>query len=182
MVFPAQSFLLSIVNGWKTILLLCPISLDQLIGSGNWGTTQDQVLMEDQAIEQVRRYYRRAWEKIEVKGQTFFTSHLPRETIPAGKTSYQSGYPCHQGQFEPSLVLIFSYKTMTTKKRWHFWHWMAMIFFRLRRKLVKIKYFLKLQNRFFLHMQLRKSWLVKILIWSSSSAWETKTGQEKTWS
>ena len=29
--------------------------------------------MEDQAIEQVRRYYRRAWEKIEVKGQAFFT-------------------------------------------------------------------------------------------------------------
>ena len=49
-----------------------PISSDQLIGSGNWGRTQDQVLMEDQAIEQVRRYYRRAWEKIEVKGQAFF--------------------------------------------------------------------------------------------------------------
>ena len=31
-----------------------PISLDQLIGSGNWGRTQEQVLMEDQAIEQVR--------------------------------------------------------------------------------------------------------------------------------
>ena len=31
-----------------------PISLDQLIGSGNWGRTQDQMLMEDQAIEQVR--------------------------------------------------------------------------------------------------------------------------------
>ena len=29
--------------------------------------------MEDQAIEQVRRHYRRAWEKIEVKGQAFFT-------------------------------------------------------------------------------------------------------------
>ena len=50
-----------------------PISSDQLIGSGNWGRTQDQVLMEDQAIEQVRRHYRRAWEKIEVKGQAFFT-------------------------------------------------------------------------------------------------------------
>ena len=33
-----------------------PISLDQLIGSGNWGRTQDQVLMEDKAIEQVRQY------------------------------------------------------------------------------------------------------------------------------
>ena len=31
-----------------------PISLDQLIDSGNWGRTQEQVLMEDQAIEQVR--------------------------------------------------------------------------------------------------------------------------------
>ena len=30
------------------------ISLDQLIGSGDWGRTQDQELMEDQAIEQVR--------------------------------------------------------------------------------------------------------------------------------
>ena len=94
-----------------------PISLDRLIGSGNWRRTQDQVLMEDQAIEQVRRYCIRAWEKIEVKGQVFFTSHLPRETIPAGTTSYQSGYPCHQSQCEPSLVLIFSYKTMTTKNR-----------------------------------------------------------------
>ena len=44
-----------------------------MIGSGNWGRTQDQVLMEDQATEQVRRHYRRAWEKIEVKGQAFFT-------------------------------------------------------------------------------------------------------------
>ena len=50
-----------------------PISLGQLIGSGNWGRTQDQVLMEDQAIEQARRYCIRAWEKIEVKGQAFFT-------------------------------------------------------------------------------------------------------------
>ena len=30
-----------------------PISLDRLIGSGNWRRTQDQVLMEDQAIEKV---------------------------------------------------------------------------------------------------------------------------------
>ena len=50
-----------------------PISLDQLIGSGNWGRTQDQVLMEDEAIEQVRQYCIRAWEKMEVKGQAFFT-------------------------------------------------------------------------------------------------------------
>ena len=50
-----------------------PISLDRLIGSGNWRRTQDQVLMEDQAIEQVRRHCIRAWEKIEAKGQAFFT-------------------------------------------------------------------------------------------------------------
>ena len=49
------------------------ISLNQLIGSGDWGRTQDQVLMEDKAIEQVRQYCIRAWEKIEVKGQTFLT-------------------------------------------------------------------------------------------------------------
>ena len=49
------------------------ISLDQLRGSGNWGRIQDRVLMEDQAIKQVRRYCIRAWEKIEVKGQAFFT-------------------------------------------------------------------------------------------------------------
>ena len=51
-----------------------PISLDQLIGSGNWGRSQNQELMEDQAIEQVRQYCIRAWEKIEVKGQAFFIS------------------------------------------------------------------------------------------------------------
>ena len=34
-----------------------PISLDQLIGNGNWRRTQDQVLMEGQGIEQVRQYY-----------------------------------------------------------------------------------------------------------------------------
>ena len=68
------------------------------------------------------------------------------------------------------------------KERWHFWHWMAMIFFRLWRKLVKIKSFLKLQNRFFLHVLLGKSWLVKILFWNFNSAWETKTGLGKTWS
>ena len=50
------------------------ISLDQLRGSGNWGRIQDRVLIEDQAIKQVRRYCARAWEKIEVKGQSFFTS------------------------------------------------------------------------------------------------------------
>ena len=70
-------------------------------------------------------------------------------------------------------------KLWLTKKRWHFWHWIAVIFFRLRRKLVKIKSFLKLQNQFFLHMQLGKSWLIKILFWSSNSAWETKIGLGK---
>ena len=36
-----------------------------------------------------------------------------------------------------------------------------------------------MQNRFFLDVQLRKSWLVKILLWSLSSVRETKTGQGK---
>ena len=56
---------------------------------------------------------------------------------------------------------------------------MAMILFRLQRKLVKIEYFLKLQNRFSLPVQLEKSRLVKILCWSSSSFRETKTGLGK---
>ena len=38
----------------KFVFLLIPITLDRLIGSGNWGETQDQVLLEHQAIEQVR--------------------------------------------------------------------------------------------------------------------------------
>ena len=42
------------------------------------------------------------------------------------------------------------------KEKWYFWHWIAMIFFRLQRKLIKIKSFLKLQNWFSLHMQLGK--------------------------
>ena len=69
-------------------------------------------------------------------------------------------------------------KLWLQKREMTFWHWMPMIFFRLRRKLVKIKSFLKLQN-LFLHAQLRKSWLVKMLFWSSNSAWETKTGLGK---
>ena len=69
-----------------------PISLDQLVHSGNRGRTQNQVLMEDQAIEQVRQYFIKAWEKVAVKGQAFFKRrpHLPGgETILAG-TPYQS--------------------------------------------------------------------------------------------
>ena len=36
-----------------------------------------------------------------------------------------------------------------------------------------------LQNWFFLHVQLGKSWLVKILFWSSNSAWEKTTPGKK---
>ena len=79
-----------------------PISLDQLVHSGNWGRTQDQVLMEDQAIEQARRYCIRAWEKIEVKGQAFFTLR----DLPSPKRQPLMGqhYPCQQSQFEHCLV------------------------------------------------------------------------------
>ena len=128
----------------------------------------------------MRRYCIRAWEEIEAKGQVFFKRrpHLPRQTVSAGTTSYQSVDPCHQSQFEHSLVSFLTMKLWLQKQRWHFLHWMAMIFFRLQRKLVKTSLF-KIQNRFFLHVQLRKSWLVKILFWSSISVWETKTGQGK---
>ena len=51
-----------------------------------------------------------------------------------------------------SLIIYCNYK----KEKWYFWHWMAMLFFRLQRKLIKIKSFLKLQNQFFLHVWLRK--------------------------
>ena len=45
-----------------------PMSLHQLIGSGDWGITQDkQVLMEDQAIEQVRRYCKEPGRKQRLK-------------------------------------------------------------------------------------------------------------------
>ena len=46
-----DSHLITVAHGQARQI---PISLGQLIGSGNWGRTQDQVLMEDKAIEQVR--------------------------------------------------------------------------------------------------------------------------------
>ena len=38
-----------------------------------------------------------------------------------------------------SLIIYCNYK----REKWYFWHWMAMIFFRLQRKLIKVKSFLK---------------------------------------
>ncbi|XP_070102381.1 endogenous retrovirus group K member 9 Gag polyprotein-like [Equus caballus] len=44
-----------------------PKPLEQLMGIGPWAGVQNQLRMEDQAIEQLRRCCRRAWEKIERK-------------------------------------------------------------------------------------------------------------------
>ena len=99
------SHLILVAHNQATQIL---ISLDQLRGSGNWGRIQDRVLMEDQAIKQVRRYCVRAWEKIEVKGQSFFTLRedlsSPERQSLLGQHLIVSPHPCHQNQFEQSLV------------------------------------------------------------------------------
>ena len=95
-----------------------PVSLD----NGNWGRSQDQEFMEDQVIEQVRWYCLRAWEKIEVKGQAFFTlredltsperqsllEHLISQAIPSSEPIWTFS------------DLIFSYETMINKKEMTF--------------------------------------------------------------
>ena len=83
-------------------------------------------------------------------------------------------HPCDNNSLMHISFILWMIYMITKKTDGIFWHWMAMIFFRLRRKLVKIKFFLKVQNRFFSHMQLGSSWLLTILFWSSNSAWETK--------
>ena len=47
-----------------------PILLEQLTGVSPQGRVQDQIRINDQAIEQLRRCCFRAWEKIESKSQT----------------------------------------------------------------------------------------------------------------
>lgn len=42
---------------------------DQLLGSGHWGSTQDQLGMNEQAVYQLRRICLMAWEKIETEGK-----------------------------------------------------------------------------------------------------------------
>ena len=67
--------------------------------------------MEDQAIEQVRQYCIRAWEKIEVKGQAFFIlkedlTSPERQSLP-GQHLISQTTPLtrrYQSQFEHSLV------------------------------------------------------------------------------
>ena len=75
--------------------------------------------MEDQAIEQVRRHYRRAWEKIEVKGQAFFTL---REDLTSPERQSLLGQhlislPLSSKPTRTLSGLKFSYETMSTKKR-----------------------------------------------------------------
>ena len=75
---------------------------------------------------------------------------------------YQLIYPWYQSQFEHYLVYILAMKLWLQKGKMTFWHRMAMIFYRLWRKLVKMKFFSwKLQTRFFSHMQLRTTSLLK---------------------
>ena len=70
---------------------------------------------------------------------------------------YQLICPWYQSQFEHYLLCILAIKLWLQKGKITFWHRMAVIFFRLRRKLVKMNFFFswKLQNRFLLHMQLQ---------------------------
>ena len=46
-----------------------PITMEQLLGIGPWNNPQDQMRMNDLAIEQIRQCYLMAWDKIESKGQ-----------------------------------------------------------------------------------------------------------------
>lgn len=42
---------------------------DQLLGSGRWGSTQDQLGMNDEAVDQLQRICLMAWKKIETEGK-----------------------------------------------------------------------------------------------------------------
>ena len=78
---------------------------------------------------------------------------------------YQLICPWCQSQFEHDLVYILAIELWLQKGKMTFWHRSTMIFFRLRRKLVKMKLFFycKLQNYFFLRMQLKTTSLLKSL-------------------
>ena len=72
--------------------------------------------------------------------------------------------PWYQSQFEHYLVYNLGIKLWLQKGKMTFWHREAMTFFRLQRKLVKMKFFSwKLQNQFFLQMQWRTTSLLKAL-------------------
>ena len=73
--------------------------------------------------------------------------------------------PWYQSQFEHYLVYNLGIKLWLQKGKMTFWHRVAMTFFRLQRKLFKIKFFSwKLQNQFFLQMQWRTTSLLKALL------------------
>ena len=66
---------------------------------------------------------------------------------------YQLICPWYQSQFEHYLVYNLGIKLWIQKGKMISWHKVAMTFFRLQRKLVKMKFFSwKLQNQFFLQM------------------------------
>ena len=75
---------------------------------------------------------------------------------------YQLICPWYQNQFEHYLVYNLGIKLGLQKGKMTFWHRIAVIFFRLSRKLAKIIFFSwKLQNWFFLHVQLKATSLLK---------------------
>ena len=75
--------------------------------------------------------------------------------------------PWYQSQFEHYLVYILAVKLWLQKRKMTFWHRMAMIFFRLWRKLLKMKFSFswKLQNQFSLHIHLKTTTHSSVLAW-----------------
>ena len=73
------------------------------------------------------------------------SSDGPKVSLPTRGTIqdfYQLICPWYQSQFEHYLVYILAIKPWLQKGKMTFWHRMAMIFFRLWRKLVKMKLFI----------------------------------------
>ena len=85
------------------------------------------------------------------EGPSFPHSLNPSESSDGTKTScptrvtiqdfYQMICPWYQSPFKHYLIYILAIKLWLQKGKMTFWHRMAMIFFRLQRKLVKTKIF-----------------------------------------
>ena len=85
------------------------------------------------------------------EGPSFPHSLNPSESSDGTKTScptrvtiqdfYQMICPWYQSPFKHYLIYILAIKLWLQKGKMTFWHRMAMIFFRLQRKLVKINFF-----------------------------------------
>ena len=102
--------------------------------------------------------------------------------------------PWYLSQFEHYLVYNLGIKLWLQKGKMTFWHRIAMTFFRLQRKLVKMKFFSwKLQNQFFSQMQWKTTSLLKaclgkslkltlsmFLKYTAHFAWDFRFGQIRT--